>query len=329
MAADGREARILMLTAAGTVEDRVVGLELGADDYLPKPFDFAELVARIRALGRRAPQALQTTFARGDLVLDPARRHATRAGRPLALSPKEFAVLECLLAAEGTIVSTRSSSERVWDDTVDPFTTTVKTTIRRLRNKLGDPPVVHTVREGGYRIGDVGWRTTPLAAIRRWLPRRTLQLRLAAFYGGVFLLLGARLLLAIPNVLVRTGTTAVSVGPGGSPFPNGRSVLLQQHGADVHAQLVYSLLALVLLVVTSSASAGWSPAGCCARFGESRPRQGDLRQQPASAARDREALTTSCGSSAPPSTTFSPDWKCPSTRNAGSWPTPRTSSGHH
>jgi DNA-binding response OmpR family regulator len=158
MAADRREARILMLTAAGTVEDRIVGLGLGADDYLPKPFDFDELVARIRALGRRAPQVLPTTLARGDLVLDPARRHATRAGRPLALSPKEFAVLECLMAAEGRIVSTEELLERVWDEAVDPFTTTVKTTIRRLRNKLGDPPVVHTVREGGYRIGDVDWR---------------------------------------------------------------------------------------------------------------------------------------------------------------------------
>jgi DNA-binding response OmpR family regulator len=157
MAEDRREARILMLTAAGTVEDRVAGLDLGADDYLPKPFDFAELVARVRALGRRAPLALQVTFAYGDLTLDPARRHATRAGRTLALSPKEFAVLECLLAAEGRVVSAEELLERVWDDAADPFTTTVKTTIRRLRNKLGGPPVVHTVREGGYRIGDAVW----------------------------------------------------------------------------------------------------------------------------------------------------------------------------
>ena len=123
-----------------------------------KPFDFSELVARIRALARRAPQALPITFAYRDLALDPARRHATRGGRPLALSPKEFAVLECLLAAEGKVVSAEELLERVWDEAVDPFTTTVKTTIRRLRNKLGDPPVVHTVRERGYRIGDVLWR---------------------------------------------------------------------------------------------------------------------------------------------------------------------------
>jgi DNA-binding response OmpR family regulator len=147
------EARVLMLTASGSVEDRVSGLQLGADDYLPKPFDFTELVARVRALGRRAPSASPVTFECGDLLVDPARRLVSRAGRPLALSPKEFAVLECLLAADGRVVSSEELLERVWDDAVDPFTTTVKTTMRRLRNKLGHPPVIETVREGGYRIG--------------------------------------------------------------------------------------------------------------------------------------------------------------------------------
>ena len=146
------EARVLMLTASGSVEDRVSGLELGADDYLPKPFDFAELVARVRALSRRSPSASPVTYECDDLVVDPARRLAHRAGRQLALSPKEFAVLECLLAADGRVVSSEELLERVWDETVDPFTTTVKTTILRLRNKLGPPPLIKTVREGGYRI---------------------------------------------------------------------------------------------------------------------------------------------------------------------------------
>jgi DNA-binding response OmpR family regulator len=146
-------SRVLMLTAARTVADRVDGLGLGADDYLPKPFDFAELVARIRALARRSAAAVPPVLAAGELTLDPARRVAVRAGRRLDLSPKEFAVLECLLAAGGRVVPAEELLERVWDAAADPFTTAVKTTIRRLRRKLGDPPVIHTVREGGYRIG--------------------------------------------------------------------------------------------------------------------------------------------------------------------------------
>src|SRR5579862_1886857 len=150
--ADGAGSRVLMLTAASTVADRVEGLGIGADDYLPKPFDFAELVARVRALARRSAPAVPPVLAGGSVSLDPARRAAFRSGRRLELSPKEFAVLECLLAADGRVVSTEELLERVWDETVDPFTTTVKTTILRLRNKLGDPPVIETVREGGYRI---------------------------------------------------------------------------------------------------------------------------------------------------------------------------------
>ena len=153
LAAERSSSRVLMLTAASTVKDRVDGLGLGADDYLPKPFDFAELVARIRALTRRSSKMLPPVLARGELTLDPNQRVATRSGRRLPLSPKEFAVLECLLATENKLVSTEELLERVWDEHADPFTTAVKTTIRRLRAKLGDPPVIHTVREGGYRVG--------------------------------------------------------------------------------------------------------------------------------------------------------------------------------
>jgi DNA-binding response OmpR family regulator len=144
-------SRILMLTAARTVSDRVEGLGLGADDYLPKPFAFAELVARIQALGRRCAPPLPPTLVHGDLRLDPAHRVATRGGRPLALSPKEFAVLERLLAAQGRVLSAGDLLESVWDEMADPFTKTVKMTISRLRAKLGDPPVIQTVPPG-YRI---------------------------------------------------------------------------------------------------------------------------------------------------------------------------------
>lgn len=154
LVADGADSRVLMLTAAGTVQDRVEGLDLGADDYLPKPFDFAELVARVRALGRRATPAVPPTLGYADLSLDPARRTVTRAGRRLDLSPKEFALLECLLTTPGVVVSAEQVLERVWDEAADPFTTAVKHTMRRLRAKLGEPAIIHTVREGGYRIGD-------------------------------------------------------------------------------------------------------------------------------------------------------------------------------
>jgi DNA-binding response OmpR family regulator len=152
LVADGSECRLLMLTAAGTVEDRVDGLGLGADDYLPKPFAFAELIARIRALCRRSGPPLPTSLVVGDLRVDPAQRVAVRAGQRLALSPKELAVLEYLLAAQGRTVSSEELLERVWDQHTDPFTTTVKVTIRRLRTKLGDPPLIETVPQGGYRI---------------------------------------------------------------------------------------------------------------------------------------------------------------------------------
>ncbi len=154
LVADGADSRVLMLTAASTVKDRVDGLGLGADDYLPKPFDFAELVARVRALGRRSTPPVPPTLAYQDISLDPARHVASRAGRRLELSPKEFALLECLLTSPGVALSAEELLERVWDEAADPFTSAVKHTMRRLRAKLGDPPVIHTIRESGYRIGD-------------------------------------------------------------------------------------------------------------------------------------------------------------------------------
>jgi DNA-binding response OmpR family regulator len=146
-------SRILMLTAAGGLSDRVEGLNLGADDYLAKPFDFPELTARVRALGRRVAEPLSPVLQFGDIKLDPASRIAFRAGQRLALSAREFAVLEYLLGRAGRVVSAEELLERIWDEAADPFTTAVKQTMYRLRAKLGDPPVIDTVREGGYRIG--------------------------------------------------------------------------------------------------------------------------------------------------------------------------------
>jgi len=145
---------VLMLTAASTVRDKVEGLGLGADDYLAKPFDFAELVARIRAIGRRPVASLPPVLEHGELTLDPSRRVAVRAGRRLVLSTKEFALLEYLLAAGGRVVSAEELLDRVWDEAADPFTTAVKQAMHRLRVKLGEPPVIRTVREGGYQIGE-------------------------------------------------------------------------------------------------------------------------------------------------------------------------------
>jgi len=152
LVADGRECRILMLTAARTVADRVEGLGLGADDYLPKPFDPLELIARVRALGRRTRPRTPPALVCGDVTLDTARRLASRAGVPLTLNPKEFAVLEQLLIADGAVVSAETLLVRVWDEEANPFSQTVKTTISRLRAKLGEPAIIETVAKAGYRI---------------------------------------------------------------------------------------------------------------------------------------------------------------------------------
>jgi DNA-binding response OmpR family regulator len=144
-------ARILMLTAAAAVEDRVDGLNLGADDYLPKPFAFTELVARVRALSRRSPST-PPVLTRGDLTLDRARRRASRGGRLLALTRKEFGILEAVLSADGAVVSTEDLLETVWDEHLDPLSNTVSVTMARLRRKLGEPPLIDTVIGSGYRL---------------------------------------------------------------------------------------------------------------------------------------------------------------------------------
>jgi DNA-binding response OmpR family regulator len=147
----GTGPRILMLTAAAGVDDRVDGLELGADDYLPKPFAFAELTARVRALCRRAPSAAPITY-RGDLVVDRGRHRASRGAHSLSLTRKEFGVLEMLLAADGAVVSAEQLLEHVWDAHADPFSNIVSVTMARLRRKLGDPPLIETVVGKGYRM---------------------------------------------------------------------------------------------------------------------------------------------------------------------------------
>jgi DNA-binding response OmpR family regulator len=152
LVASGALTRVLMLTASGSVADRVEGLHLGADDYLSKPFAFEELLARVRALGRRATPAAPPVLVAGDLVLDQAQRTAIRAGLPLDLTRKEFGVLEELLKARGGVVSSEELLERVWDANTDPFTTTVRVTVMTLRKKLGDPPLIETVVGVGYRV---------------------------------------------------------------------------------------------------------------------------------------------------------------------------------
>jgi DNA-binding response OmpR family regulator len=152
LVASGCRSRVLMLTAADTMQEVIDGLGLGADDYLSKPFDFPVLVARIRALMRRAQPVLPPILRAGDLMLDTAKRRALRGDRQLDLSPKEFGVLELLLASQGRTVSAEELLERVWDEAANPFTGAVKVTLSRLRAKLGDPPVIETVAKSGYRI---------------------------------------------------------------------------------------------------------------------------------------------------------------------------------
>ncbi len=145
-------SRVLMLTASGAVSDRVDGLSRGADDYLGKPFAFAELVARVGALARRSTPARPPVLRAGGITLDSSRRIAERDGRPLSLTPKELGVLERLLAADGAVVSAETLLDKVWDEHTDPFTNAVRITVSTLRRKLGDPPLIGTVTGAGYRI---------------------------------------------------------------------------------------------------------------------------------------------------------------------------------
>jgi DNA-binding response OmpR family regulator len=153
LVAAGGEAKVIMLTAAAEVADRVHGLSIGADDYLTKPFAFAELVARVQALGRRARPALPPVLRRGGVELDVPRHQVVRDGRFIPLSKKEFAVLEVLMRAEGSVVSAEELLEKAWDLHIDPFTNAVRVTVMTLRKKLGPPPVIETVPGVGYRIG--------------------------------------------------------------------------------------------------------------------------------------------------------------------------------
>ncbi|HZB34178.1 MAG TPA: response regulator transcription factor [Streptosporangiaceae bacterium] len=152
LVAERNPARILMLTAAGDLDDKVEGLSIGADDYLAKPFAFAELIARVRALGRRAAAPVPPVLERAGISLDPARRAVSRDGMPIDLTRKEFAVLEVLLRADGVVVSSEQLLEKAWDEHIDPFTNVVRVTMMTLRKKLGDPPVIETVPGVGYRL---------------------------------------------------------------------------------------------------------------------------------------------------------------------------------
>ncbi len=152
LVASGSAARILMLTAARRSRDRVAGLDLGADDYLGKPFDFDELVARLRALARRAGPARPPLLRRHDVELDPATRDVRRSGRRLELTNKEFGVLEVLLGADGGVVSAEELLEKVWDENADPFSNVVRVTMMTLRRKLGQPQLIETITGAGYRL---------------------------------------------------------------------------------------------------------------------------------------------------------------------------------
>ncbi len=240
LVAAGARSRVLMLTGAAQDQDLIDGLGLGADDYLPKPFAFAVLVARITALARRAQPSIPPVLEHDDIVLNTAKRCAQRAGRPLALRPKEFGVLELLLGAEGRVVSAEELLERVWDEAADPFTGAVKITISRLRDQARRPPRDRDRRQGGLSHMNMTLRLNrrfTRLAVGRHLSYRTVRLRLTLLYGGLFLLSGAALMAIAYALLVnagfvftlQNGTGAAPVGalppnraraaPPSAPFP--------------------------------------------------------------------------------------------------------------
>ena len=202
---EGVLTRVMMLTASGTVEDKVSGLAIGADDYLAKPFAFAELVARVRALGRRTTPAAPPVLSAGDIELDSAKRTVTRGGELVDLTRKEFGVLETLLMAQGAVVSSEELLDRVWDENADPFTTTVRVTMMTLRRKLGEPPIIDTVVGSGYRIDPAvltgGTEGAGSQSVRFFRP--TLRVRMALLYGGLVLLVGVSLLFTCVILLDR------------------------------------------------------------------------------------------------------------------------------
>ena len=365
LVATGSRSRVLMLTAADTIESRVDGLSLGADDYLPKPFAFAELVARIRALARRSQPALPPVLACGDIRLDTIQRVATRAGRRLELSPKELAVLELLLAADGQPLSAEELLERGWDEYADAFSSVVKVTISRLRRKLGDPPAIETVP-----------RRLPHPRMRR---RRLIAPQLAGgaaararsacaspcSTAGSSSPRGAALL-AITYVLVEppvhrerrqllhlaAASSAAARGTGGHPRSSSqrrRSPIVERRPGliprcpDVPAQLrarartrsraprlnqllIESGIALAIMALLAI-WLGWLVAGRALRplRAITERRPGDLGQQPPPAARPHRPRRRAHASSATPSTSCSSGSRPRSTPSASSPPTSRTS----
>ena len=271
--AAGDITRVLLLTASAGVDDRVDGLSLGADDYLSKPFAFPELVARVRALGRRATPAAPPVLRAGDLELDPARRTVTRAGQPIELTRKEFGVLEVLLAARGSVVSSEDLLERVWDENADPFTTTVRVTMMTLRRKLGEPGLIDTVVGAGYRVADcmtpVESATRPLKApetgvaaeripaARRPPVRQGLRMRLTLLSTALLALIGA-LLLALSYLVVGRVVAALPQFPAGTQVQIGDQVMdASQAAAEIAAQgretvLVVGLIAFPLQVLAGA-----------------------------------------------------------------------------